>query len=908
MGADMTKPVQALRVLYLEDNPVDADLTRRELARMAPEMRLEVVTNLGAALERLASERPLYDVVLADLNLPDGSGLDLLAHVRERELPLAFVIVTGAGDQELAVVAVKSGADDYLVKRADNLCTLPRVLSAAYLSFQKSCERRARPLRVLYCEPNSFDLDLTRRFLAQHAPYIHLEVVGSGEEVLACLPRAAGGGTPPPELLLLDYRLPGLDALEVVKILRLERGLDLPIVLVTGQGTEEVAVRALRLGVDDYLVKHNGYLHRLPAVLEKVQKQTELHLSEERYRSLFENNHAVMLVIDPTTGEIVDANPAAAAWYGWPREVLCGKALSEISTLPWNELLEEIEQARLRNDWHFQCHHRRADGSVRDIEAFSGPVTVAGRSLLHVIIQDVTDKVLAERELKRSEAEFCRLSQEFNGLLDAIPDSLMLLDRELKVLWVNRVAADNIGAAAEGLAGRHCYSLWCGRDSPCESCPVLLCFESGSPQDVTVTKPDGRTWEIRAVPLLDGEGTVANVIELKRDISAHRKLEMMYLHAQKMESIGTLAGGVAHDFNNILTVILGLGQVTLMKMAHDDPQRRNIAGILEAGERATQLTKELLLFSRRQDSQRHPVDLNEVIGNLEKFLRRIIGEEIALKQSLHEGILPILADGNHLGQVLMNLAVNARDAMPKGGGLIIQTEQAFLDGEFVAAHGYGKPGAFALLTVSDTGTGMDEQTQQRIFEPFFSTKEVGKGTGLGLSVVYGIVQQHEGFINVYSEPGHGTTFRIYFPLLSEPARQETLHEQDTPMVGGAEAILLAEDNDLVRTLMTSVLAEAGYRVIVATDGEDAVRKFRENADAVQLLIFDLIMPRMNGKEASDEIHRTHPGIKTLFASGYAPEMIREKASLGEGRDLVYKPISPKELLKKVRSVLDGGRS
>jgi PAS domain S-box-containing protein len=402
-------------------------------------------------------------------------------------------------------------------------------------------------------------------------------------------------------------------------------------------------------------------------------------------------------------------------------------------------------------------------------------------------------------------------------------------------------------------------------------------------------KPDGQV-------VWDGVAT---------DITEHKKLETQYLHAQKMESIGTLAGGVAHDFNNILTVIVGLGHITLMKMVEDDSHRRNIEGILKAAERATRLTKELLLFSRKQESERRPVDLNDIIGNMENFLHRVIGEDVTLNQVLHNAPLPVLADSNHLEQVLMNLAVNARDAMPQGGEFILRTEQIVLDEAFTAAHGYGKPGAYALLTVSDTGAGMDKETLRRIFEPFFSTKEVGKGTGLGLAVAYGIIKQHDGFITVYSEPGQGSTFRIYLPLTSAAVRIETGLEQEQPIAGGMETILLAEDNDLVRDLVTSVLMGAGYRVIVAVDGEEAVRKFRENADSIELLLFDLIMPRMNGKEAFDEIHKLQPGVKTIFASGYSPDIAQQKASLHNGNHLIFKPVSPQELLKKVRSVLDG---
>jgi len=517
---------------------------------------------------------------------------------------------------------------------------------------------------------------------------------------------------------------------------------------------------------------------------------------------------------------------------------------------------------------------------------------------------ELAERKKAEEELKKSESEFRRLSQEFNGLLDAIPDSLMLLDRDLNILWANRAAAEGIGMAGDELAGRSCYTLWCKRTTPCEPCPVVQCFASGTPRDETVTRPDGRVWDIRTVPLLDEQGKVAKIIELKRDITEHRKLEKQYLHAQKMESIGTLAGGVAHDFNNILTVIVGLGQITLMKMTDNDPQRGNIKGILEAAERATHLTKELLLFSRKQESERRPVDLNDIVGRMEKFLHRIIGEDIALKQVPHGSLLPVLADGNQLEQVLMNLAVNARDAMPRGGEFILRTEQVVLDEAFVATHGYDQPGAYALLSVSDDGTGMDKATLQRIFEPFFTTKEVGKGTGLGLAVVYGIIKQHNGFITVYSEPGQGSTFSIYLPLTTA-ARQESREEEGRPVAGGTETILLAEDNDQVRDLVTSVLTEAGYAVIVAVDGVEAVRKFRENADSIQLLFFDLIMPRMNGKEAADAIHKLRPGVKTIFASGYSPDLVQQKTFLDDRSYLISKPVAPRDLLKKVRDVLDG---
>jgi CheY-like chemotaxis protein len=341
-----------------------------------------------------------------------------------------------------------------------------------------------------------------------------------------------------------------------------------------------------------------------------------------------------------------------------------------------------------------------------------------------------------------------------------------------------------------------------------------------------------------------------------------------------------------------------------MKMAPDDPNRQNIENMLEASDRAAYLTKDLLLFSRKQEIDKKPLDLNGIIRKLEKFLARIIGEDISFHTGLHDSELLVLADTHQLEQVLMNLTTNARDAMLKGGTFTLTTGQVRLDEQFIALHGYGRSEMYALMTVSDTGTGMDEETLTRIYEPFYTTKEVGKGTGLGLAVVYGIVTQHEGYINAYSEPGIGTTFRIYLPLLSSRQREEKAQPELTFPARGTETILLAEDNNAVRNLTETVLRDAGYTVISAVDGEDAVNKYREHKEIVQLLLFDLIMPRKGGKEAYDEIRKIRPDIKILFTSGYSPDIVRDKTSLGSSATIAYKPISPMDLLQKVRNLLD----
>jgi PAS domain S-box-containing protein len=626
---------------------------------------------------------------------------------------------------------------------------------------------------------------------------------------------------------------------------------------------------------------------------------------ERRLREIIDNLPSVLYVFD-RDGRAVLLNRAMAD--------LCGSGAEE----PWEKSREELGIApdaaaeQRANDLRvieagqplvMEEQNPEADG-LHTYLTVKFPLTGSDGSIEAVcgVSTDITERKRGEAELAVSESKYRLLSKEFQGLLDAMPDSLMLLGRGMKVLWANKAAVEGLGAVPEQLSDPFCCTECMNLG---ESCPVEQCFASGMPRDVTITRPDGRIWDIRTVPLPDEQGNVAKVIELKRDITEHTKLEAQYLHAQKMESIGTLAGGVAHDFNNILTAIIGYGQLMLMNMADSDPHRRNITGILEAADRATHLTRELLLFSRKQPSERKPVDLNEIIANMEKFLLRVISEDIVLKTVPHDAPLPVLADGNQLKQVLMNLAVNARDAMPHGGSFVLQAERVELREDFVAANGFGKPGVFALLTVADTGAGMDKGMLQRIFEPFFTTKEMGKGTGLGLAVVYGIVKQHDGFISVCSEPGQGTTFRVYLPLIAAAVRQEVVMQREQTLARGTETILLGEDDEMVRTLVTSVLTDAGYTVIVAGDGEEAVRKFREHADSIHLLLLDLIMPKMNGKEAFDEIRRIRPEIKTIFSSGYSHDIAQQKASLDDGSQLVFKPIAPLELLKKVRGMLDG---
>lgn len=405
--------------------------------------------------------------------------------------------------------------------------------------------------------------------------------------------------------------------------------------------------------------------------------------------------------------------------------------------------------------------------------------------------------------------------------------------------------------------------------------------------------------------LVESERKYRELFEEAREaIACQKKLEQQLLHAQKMEAIGQLAGGVAHDFNNILTAIIGYANILLMKIGDNEALRTYVAHILESSDKATNLTKGLLTFGRKQIIHMGPADLNEIVWRIERLLSRLIGEDVVLDVSLAKDDLTIMADSGQIEQVLMNLCTNARDAMPGGGTLSIRTYAADLDEEFIRRHGYGETGSFAVLSVTDNGCGIDEKTKERIFEPFFTTKEVGKGTGLGLPIVYGIVKQHSGFINVYSEPGRGTAFRIYLPLVRCELEPVLCAADEPPVRGGSETILVAEDNERVRNMTRTVLEEFGYTVLEAADGNGAIDTFMRHRDEVALLLLDVVMPEKNGKEAYDEIKAMRPDIKAIFTSGYTADIITGKG-ISEGPvDFISKPAAPKELLTKVRAVLD----
>ncbi|MBI5643759.1 MAG: PAS domain S-box protein [Deltaproteobacteria bacterium] len=512
--------------------------------------------------------------------------------------------------------------------------------------------------------------------------------------------------------------------------------------------------------------------------------------------------------------------------------------------------------------------------------------------------EDITERRRAEDALRLSEEKYRKLFEDSK-------DVIFIGTRDGKVVDVNPAAEDLLGYTRDELLNIHIKDFY---DDPAERELFKKEIERhGFVRDfeVTLKKKDGTRIfaTITANAVKDRTGNISAYRGIIHDLTRHKELESQLLQAQKMEAIGQLTGGIAHDFNNILTAIMSSANLLEMIMEKNPKQMRYVRQIISSADRAANLTRGLLAFSRKTLIELKPVMLNEIISSLAKLLSRLIGEDVRFSVTLTPSDPIVTADVGQIEQVIMNLVTNARDAMPSGGILTIKTDVIELSTDTLNAQTYMQPGRYAVISVSDTGTGMDKKTRDKIFDPFFTTKEVGKGTGLGLAIAYGIIKQHGGYINVYSELYNGTEFKIYLPLAEATSVKGPEEALETP-VGGNEKVLLAEDDEEVRILTRALLEEFGYRVIEAVDGEDAVLKYAQNRAEIDLLILDVIMPRKNGKEAYGEIIKINPRVKAMFLSGYTEDIINKKGILEEGLNFYIKPISASGLLRKIREVLD----
>ena len=626
--------------------------------------------------------------------------------------------------------------------------------------------------RVLLVEDDTVDqLAFKRAVKEQGSPYAY-DVAGSVAEARDLLSRNRYNA------VITDYSLGDGTAFDVIELAR-----GIPLVFTTGAGDEEVAVRAMKSGAADYLVKDHErtYLKKLPVTVENAIRR---HKAEEQVRKLtraVEQSPATVVITD-TEGHIEYVNPKFTSLTGYTSEEIIGKnpRVLKSGEQP-REFYEQLWTTILAGgEWRGEFHNRKKNGDL---------------------------------------------------------------------YWEQALIA----------------------------------------------------------PIRDNSNAITHFIAIKEDITERKQLETHLRHAQKMDAIGQLAGGIAHDFNNILTAIVGYASIMELKLPTDSPLKKNAAQIVVTAERGASLTQGLLAFSRKQVSNPVVIDLNEIITRVHQLLLRLISEDIHLEINLDHHVLPVLADSGQIEQVLMNMSTNARDALPHGGSIVITTEAVTLDTDFVIARGFGTPGRYALLTISDSGAGMEAEIVKHVFEPFYTTKEQGKGTGLGLSIVYGIIKEHNGYVLCYSTIGIGTIFQIYLPLLdASPAETEEKIQERQQDVQEQNYILLAEDNEMSRAFGREILEEFGYSVVEAVDGEDALEKFRKLGGQISLVILDVIMPKMNGREVYDTIRGIAPNVRVLFCSGYARDVVISQGGLEEGMDYLAKPFTPKELLMKIREVLDYG--
>jgi two-component system cell cycle sensor histidine kinase/response regulator CckA len=659
-------------------------------------------------------------------------------------------------------------------------------------------------------------------------------------------------------------------------------------------------------------------LHRYRERLEEMVGERTAELSRIN-RALRESEERYAIAVEGSNDGIWDWNLLTGEVYLSPRwKKMLGYTDKEITSDRdvWKKLMHPDDYPRTREilgdylegripHYEFEGRFRHKNGSWRWIfnrgiclrDERGKPCRMAGSH------SDITERKTAEEELKRKELLL-------RTILETLPVGVAVFDVDGARVLENQARKKIWGHTDETGSTVADYKGWftdSGRPVKTEEWPTCKAFGKGISDKKTIDIEcfDGsrRTVIISAAPMRINNRLIAGVSVIE-DITEQRNLEHQLLQAQKIESVGLLAGGVAHEFNNLLTAITGCcEELRESTDAGDELAHANIKTILSASKEAAELTRNLLTFSRKQATNLQPESLNDLFTAAGKLLGQTLPENIRLATDLDNEILTVLADSSQIKQVLVNLAINARDAMPAGGQLTIKTHKATLNEEEAGKYGLDKGGAYAVTSLSDTGTGMDEKTMEKIFEPFFTTKEVGKGTGLGLSIIYGIIRQHNGAVTVESEIGKGTIFTFFLPLLETEARREEPRGKALQS-GGDETILVAEDEELVRVFLEKALCRAGYRIITATDGEEAIASFKEHKDNIGLVISDMVMPKKTGKDLYDAIRELKPGIRIIFITGYSPDMIDLKGIPDGEVNFITKPFSKNDLLLKIRELLD----
>jgi two-component system cell cycle sensor histidine kinase/response regulator CckA len=767
----------------------------------------------------------------------------------------------------------------------------------------------AKPLRLLIADDDPNDLALCLRELRKSEISFHAETVTKRDDFIEKLRNL------PVDIVLSDYRMKdwtGMDALALVK----EICPDVPFILVTGTLGDDLAVQCIQRGVADYVLKEQ--LARLPMALRRAQEDQALRTaeanalealreSEAHYRTLVENAPEAIVVLDADSQSFVDCNENALRLFALDRENLLQRLPRELSppTQPdgrSSELAsnEWVEKALAGAVPFFEWIVRNSKGEDIPCEVHLVRLPSVNRRLVRGSIMDISARKHSEAALRESQARY-------HSIVNNATYGIYWISLEGELLDVNPALVQMLGydTAADLIAIGDSKLLFrddSARAKLFETIASVRCVDA----PVEWKRKDGKIITVRLIgrAVKDMESSAECMEVIVEDITERIALEKQLVQAQKFEGIGQLAGGIAHDFNNMIGAIIGWADIGAEETEASSRLRRHFEKIRQQADRAASLTKQLLAFARRQILEPRDMDLNKTVTETLSLLENVIGSNIEIRTHLATSLSLVRADPTQVEQVLMNLCINARDAMPGGGSLVIETTNHSLDAAYCTLQPLAKPGDYSVISVTDSGTGMDAATMDRIFEPFFTTKELGKGTGLGLATVYGIIRQHGGFIQVYSELEIGTTFRAYLPVSVASTASPNLAEDTRPVRGGSETILVGEDHEGLRQLALETLTQLGYHVVLASDGEQVIKEFTSHSNNIDLLLLDVVMPKFSGPEVYARICAEKAGVPVIFATGYSADMALLNKAQQLGLPVIQKPYTPRNLARKIREALD----
>ncbi len=726
----------------------------------------------------------------------------------------------------------------------------------------------------------------------------------TGEQAIECLRRH-------PDLVVLDVELPDMSGYEVTRRIKTDPGTRSILVLHLTAHYQSLThkVDGLMAGADGYLsqpVEPAELLATVTALLRLRQSERQYAYEVRQWHATFNAmSDAVALAgvdgrllrVNEAFRQLIGIDPAAdepvSVSDGILAELVPASLLAHVTG--WSERVHH--EVNVRGYWYWVS----VDPVIDDDNQLAG----------HVIsIRDVTERKLTEAALRNSE-EATRLQAE---ILRNAPMPAAYHDPDLTVRVANIAYLNATGLREDQVIGRKCFAAL-GFDTPCQACPVLRAAETGevceaefTPQHGDHWSRHGEHWVSRAAPVRSADGKIIGVIEVVMDITERARLHQMLAQAQKMESIGRLAGGVAHDFNNMLSVIQGYAELSMMRLEPTDPLYEGLTEIMATAQRSSSLTRQLLAFSRQQTPTPQVIDINRHIKEMMSMLKRLLGEDVRLAWEPCDDVWPVFLDPGHLDQILVNLCVNARDACKAGGEIRISTRRRSLEGAVPCRSGEVPAGEYVVLTVTDNGHGMSSDIIDRIFDPFFTTKGQGEGTGLGLATVYGVVKQYNGHIDVWSQPGVGSQFHIYLPRHNERSDAPAEPHSGTDAVSKGVTVLLVEDEPAIVRLTAAMLKRLGHRTLSATSPELALDLARTYDGAIDLLITDVIMPTMMGAELANQLRKTRPDVKVLYMSGYTADVIAQRGMLVDMRHLLHKPFTLQSLAAEIERTLSGDES